>query len=116
MLVNILVVEDDPLVAMMLEDYLDLLGRKTVAVVEDVASALAAIADLQIDAAFVDLHLAGGETSEPIAQALYKKQIPFLVCTGGFVQPATPIYEGRPVLMKPFNFEKIEEGLRALQA
>lgn len=115
MLVNILVVEDDPLVAMMLEDYLDLLGRKTVAVAEDVASALTAIDEFPIDAAFVDLHLAGGETSEPIAKVLSEKQIPFLVCTGGFTAPAAPVYKGRPVLLKPFNYEKIEEGLRALQ-
>lgn len=115
MLMNILVVEDDPFVAMMIEDYLELLGRKTVAVVEDVAGALSAIADRPIDAAILDVHLAGGETSEPIAAALSAKNIPFLVCTGGFTAPAAAIYAGRPMLIKPFNFERIDEGLRALQ-
>lgn len=115
MLMNILVVEDDPFVAMMIEDYLELLGRKTVAVVEDVAGALSAIADRPIDAAILDVHLAGGETSEPIAAALSEKNIPFLVCTGGFTTPAAAIYADRPLLIKPFNFERIDEGLRALQ-
>jgi CheY-like chemotaxis protein len=115
MLVNILVVEDDPLVAMMLEDYLELLGRNTVAVVENVAGALAAIADRPIDAAILDVHLSGGETSEPIAAALSTKNIPFLVCTGGFTAPAAAIYASRPLLIKPFNFERIDEGLRALE-
>lgn len=114
MLVNILLVEDDPLVSLMLEDYLEILGRVTVAVAEDVASALVAITDRTIDAAIVDIHLAGGETSEPVAAALIERNIPFLVCTGGFAAPADPIYDGRPLLLKPFSFKSIEDGLNAL--
>ncbi len=87
MLVNILVVEDDPFVAMMIEDYLELLGCKTVAVVEDVAGALSVIAERSVDAAILDVHLADGETSEPVAAALSARNIPFLVCTGALPLP-----------------------------
>lgn len=75
----IFIVEDDPLVAMMLENYLDAIERQTVGCAEDVASALAAIAELSFDAAIVDLHLAGGETSERVAAALKAANIPFIM-------------------------------------
>lgn len=116
MLVDILIVEDDPLVAMMLEDYLELLGRRTVGVTETVESALSAIAERSIDAAIVDIHLANGETSEPIAAVLNERSIPFLVCTGGFVAPVARIFATRPLLLKPFSLNSIEEALAALQA
>lgn len=113
MLNRILIVEDDPLVAMMLEGYLEALDRETAGSAEDVAGALAKIADREFDAAIIDVHLANGETSEPIAAALKAAQIPFIICTGSGVN-ADPSYAGAPFLAKPVSLASLEEALSSL--
>lgn len=107
---RILIVEDDPLVAMMLEGYLDALGRETVGCAEDIASALAQIGARSFDAAIVDVHLANAETSEPVAAALKSEKIPFLVTTGSGVI-SDPAYAGAPFLAKPFTIASLEAAL-----
>lgn len=109
----IFIVEDDPLVAMMLENYLDAIERQTVGCAEDVASALAGIAELTFDAAIVDVHLAGGETSEPVAAALKAAKIPFIMTTGSGIS-SDPAYEGAPFLAKPFTLANLEAALSQL--
>ena len=109
----IFIVEDDPLVAMMLENYLDAIERQTVGCAEDVAGALAAIAELSFDAAIVDLHLAGGETSERVAAALKAANIPFIMTTGSGVS-SDAAYDGTPFLLKPFTLASLEAALSEL--
>lgn len=111
---RILIVEDDPLVAMMLEGYLDALGMETVGCVEDVAGALARVATAQFDAAIVDIHLASGETSGPVAAALNAANIPFLLTTGSGLGDE-PAYAGAPFLAKPFTLASLEAALGDLR-
>ena len=80
---RILVVEDEPLIAMMLEDYLDILGRKVAGVADSVSTALPLVAAGGIDAAIVDVNLNGGEKCWPVADALAAAGVPFVVATGG---------------------------------
>src|SRR3546814_7767614 len=58
---RILIVEDEPLIAMMLEDFLDALDYKAVAVVDTIAAALVKVAEGEIDATILDVNLRGGE-------------------------------------------------------
>lgn len=111
---KILIVEDDPLVAMMLEDFLEALGRVSAGVVDRVAAALAAIEQGDMGCAIVDVHLGNGETAEPVADALTARNIPFVVATGGFIAPPSPALAGRPTLLKPFNFETLSHALAQL--
>jgi CheY-like chemotaxis protein len=115
MLSRILIVEDDPLVAMMLEGYLEALDRETAGSAEDVAGALAAVAECKFDAAIIDVHLANGETSEPVAAALKAADIPFIICTGSGVN-ADPSYAGAPFLTKPVTLTRLEEALSSLSS
>ena len=80
---KILIVEDEPLIAMMLEDFLDALDRLVAGTVDSVASALELVEAGGIDAAIMDVNLRGGETSWPIADALAARGIPFVLATGG---------------------------------
>ena len=113
MTIRILIVEDDPLVAMMLEGYLDALDLQTVACVESVDGALACIREAAFDVAIVDVHLASGETSGPVAMALKAANLPFIVTTGsGAIDDAA--YEGAPLLAKPFSLASLEETLERL--
>lgn len=110
---RILLVEDDPLVAMMIEGYLEALGHETAASAESVAAALAQIAAGKFDAAILDVHLANGETSEPVAEALRAAGIGFVVATGDR-QAMSPAFTGVPRLPKPFTIASLEAALDSL--
>jgi DNA-binding response OmpR family regulator len=110
---RILIVEDDPLISMMIEDFLEILGKESAGVTQTVAGALEHIARGGFDAAIVDVHLANGKTAEPVAAALAAADIPFLVATGGYLG-TDPGWEGRPILSKPFILATLEAALNAL--
>jgi len=107
---RILVVEDDPLVAIMLEGYLDALDRQVVGCAEDIAGALRLIAGQGFEAAIIDVHLANGETSERVAVTLKAANIPFIVTTGSGANEE-PAYVGAPLLTKPFTLSSLEAAL-----
>ena len=64
------IVEDEPLIAMMLEDFLEVLDRRVAGTADSVATALAQVEKGGVEAAILDLNLRGGEKSTPIAEAL----------------------------------------------
>lgn len=109
---RILIVEDEPLIAMMLEDFLEALGREHVATCDSVQSSLATIADEHPDAAIVDINLSGGEKSWPVADDLAARGIPFILSSGG--QETIEGHADRPRLTKPYTMEGVEAALAAL--
>ena len=112
--VRILLVEDEPLIAMMLEDFLDVLDRQVAGSADNVASALALVAAGGFDAAILDVNLRGGEKSWPIADALAARGTPFLLATGGSDDMVAPQHKDRPVLQKPFTMDGVQKALDAL--
>lgn len=110
----ILVVEDEPLIAMMIEDFLDILGKKLIGPVDCVADGLAAISRGGIDAAILDVNLRDGETSEAIADALTAAGVPFVFASGGSGEGMADRFRDRPVLPKPFTMDGVEQALAAL--
>ncbi|HEV2567697.1 hypothetical protein [Sphingomonas sp.] len=66
----ILIVEDEPLISMMLEDFLDALGYRLAGCVDRVDDALDHVARGGFSAALLDVNLRDGETSWPVADAL----------------------------------------------
>lgn len=110
---TILVVEDEPLIAMMLEDFLDSLGHTVVGTVETVAAALARIDEGGFDVAIVDVHLKDGEKVWPVADRLAAAGFPFVLATGGHVEPPPAQYAAVPVLSKPYTIDAIEPALSA---
>ena len=111
---NILIVEDEPLIAMMLEDFLDILDRSVAGVADSVSSAMTLLDAGGIDGAILDLNLRGGETSVPIATALAERNIPFVFATGGGVESVDKDFRDRPRLQKPFTMDGVEKALNAL--
>jgi CheY-like chemotaxis protein len=111
---RILIVEDDPLVAMMLEDALGALGHDIVGDAGDIATALGHIAEGGFDAAIVDVYLETGLPCDAVAEALAARSIPFLVATGGFVGQPGPCWNDRPILAKPFTLDSLEAALSGL--
>ena len=101
---RVLLVEDEALVAMLLEDMLSDHGCEIVATAPRVAEALAYVrdADLKIDLAILDLNLAG-ENTFPVAQALKDRGTPFVFATGYGAGGLPPEWRDRPTLQKPFT-------------
>lgn len=111
---RILIVEDEPLISMMLEDFLDALDRQVAGIADNVAEALALIEAGGIDAAILDVNLRAGETSWPIADALATAGIPFLLATGGSGDTIAEAHRDRPVLSKPFTLNSVGIALDGL--
>ena len=111
---HILIVEDEPLIAMMLEDFLDVLGKQLAGSVDNVAEALALIEAGGIDAAILDVNLRGGEKSFPIADALARIDVPFVFASGGSGEAIVEEHRERPRLAKPFTMDGVAKALEAL--
>ena len=108
---RILIVEDEPLISMMLEDFLDILDREVAGTADNVASALEVIDGGGVDAAILDVNLRAGEQSWPIAERLAGKGIPFILATGGAGDMIAEPFRDRPVLSKPFTMDGVEKAL-----
>ena len=111
---RILVVEDEPLIAMMLEDFLDMLGHEVAGTADTVGDALARVEAGGVDAAILDVNLRGGEKSWPIADALAGEGIPFILATGGTNDTIAEDHRERPTLSKPFTMDGVKQALASL--
>jgi CheY-like chemotaxis protein len=109
---KVLVVEDEPLVAMMVEDMLMELGCTVVGPAMQLAEGLRLAEAADFDAAVLDINL-NGARSFPIADLLKERGIPFLFATG---YGGGEALEGRqdPVIQKPYQMERLAEMLGTL--
>ncbi|MCC4602611.1 response regulator [Xanthomonas campestris pv. badrii] len=114
MSMRVLLVEDESLVAMLLEDCLVELGYDIAATVGDVDAALAVVQQGNLDLAVLDVNL-GGTLSFPIAEALDARGVPYLFVTG-YAQSGIPEkFRHRHGLQKPFQFRDLQNALSALE-
>lgn len=111
---RVLVVEDESLVAMMVEDCLIELGYEVAAVAPDVDAALAALQVGGIDCAMLDVNL-GGTPSFPIAEALEARGIPYMFVTGYDGTAIPPNFRARHGLQKPFRMRELQQAMAGLQ-
>ncbi len=112
---RVLVVEDEALVAMLVEDALTDAGAEVLGPVRSVAEAMAALARDRPDAAVLDLNL-DGMPSTPVADALAAAGIPFVVATGYGVEGLPPGHAGVRVLAKPYDPLALTRAIAALWA
>ena len=109
---RILVVEDEAMVSMMLEDMLEDLGCAVVGPAASVAAGLALARTAEVDAAVLDVNLAG-DKAFPIADVLAERGIPFVYATG-YGRAGLRAEDGdRPVVQKPYSLQDLERNLRA---
>jgi CheY-like chemotaxis protein len=109
---RLLIVEDEALVAMMLEDMLESLGCVVVEVAGSVTRGLALAGDagIDLDAAVLDVNL-GGEKVYPVAEMLTANGVPFIFSTGYGLAGIAPGFAGVPALAKPFRPQALEAAL-----
>jgi CheY-like chemotaxis protein len=109
---RILVVEDETMVAMLLEDILEELGCTVIGPAVRVTEALEMLEAEPVDGALLDVNLLG-ETSYRIADALAQRDCPFVFTTGYGAAGLDEAYRDRPVLQKPFTRDRLAETLAA---
>ena len=109
---SILIVEDEPLIAMMLEDFLDSLGHKVRGTCDNVQCALDEVEKGGFDLAILDVNLKG-ESVWPVASRLREKNVPFVIATGGHVDPPPAEFANVPVIEKPYTVDRVTPALEA---
>lgn len=107
---RILLVEDEVLVAMLIEDMIDGMGLQHVATASRLDQALELVQNLEFDAAILDVNLAG-KRSFPIADILKERGIPFVFATGYGQDGIVEDHRNVPVLGKPFRRQDLERIL-----
>ncbi|WP_346015868.1 response regulator [Bradyrhizobium sp. 180] len=111
--VRVLLVEDEGLVALMIEDMLEELGLKVVASAAQVKKACELATTASFDLALLDVNLAG-EFVFPVARILRGRRIPFLFSTGYGGPPPEEEFRNAPAIGKPFSADQLNEKLRTL--
>ena len=112
---SILIVEDEPLIAMMLEDFLLSLGHEVRATCDSVGEALKAVQAGDFDLAILDVNLKG-ESVWPVAAELRGRDIPFILASGGHVDPPPAEFASVPMIDKPYTIDRVTPALEAALA
>ncbi|HEY2895205.1 MAG TPA: response regulator [Pirellulales bacterium] len=110
---SILVVEDEGLVAMLIEDMLMEMGHVVAAVVAHMPDGVDLARDGKFDLAIIDVNL-DGQPSYPIAEILRRRGIPFIFATGYGAKGLDAEFVGTPTLAKPFASADLEKLLLRL--
>jgi CheY-like chemotaxis protein len=112
---RVLVVDDERLIALYDQDLLEGWGCTVLGPASSVAEALELLEADPPDAAVLDFDL-GGESSEPIAEALRKVNRPFVVTTGYERHHLGPCTAGARMLGKPVDAEALRSALTEMLA
>ena len=107
---RVLVVEDEPLVAMLAEEMLTDLGHRAAAIKHGLKDGLAAVEADAFDLVFLDVNL-GGSLSFPIADAAAERGVPVLFVTG-FGREHMERLAGECVLQKPYSTTDLQLAIR----
>lgn len=105
---RVLVVEDEPLVAILVEEVMDRAGA-TALVVRDVPQALKALAEGEFDVAVVDINLRG-QQSWPVTDALAERGLPFVLATGNADMADARLGSAR-VVAKPYSANQLIQAV-----
>jgi CheY-like chemotaxis protein len=112
---RVLIVEEDPLIAMEITDILEQDGCTVVGTAGSVASALDTARRKKVDLALIDVSL-GAETTEAVAILLSCQAIPFGIVTAYPPCVLPSGMYGHPLVQKPFTPREIKQLARSLSA
>jgi len=108
---RILIVEDEPFIALALEAMLLELGFDVAGSAAQISAALELIGRERIDGAILDVNL-GSQRIDPVADILAARACPFFFTTGYAISGLPARHAGRAVLQKPFGLEQLVTVLR----
>lgn len=113
-LTRVLIVEDEMVVAMLIEDMVSELGYEVSGVASQVDEAISQVERGGFDLAILDVHLNGKQVF-PLADLLLQKDIPFMFATAYGERGIPAVYRQRPVLQKPFSPLELKKALLELR-
>jgi CheY-like chemotaxis protein len=110
---RVLLVEDEPLIALDGEQILRSMGVDEIVWVRSVAEGMQRLDTHKFDVAFLDLRL-GMESSIPLARRLADLNVPFGFITGFHDDAIPPEFKNRPIVPKPFMPRQLSDLLLQL--
>lgn len=104
---RVLLVEDEVMIALMLEDILADLGCEVIGPVSRIAAAKTMIETERVDCALLDINL-HGQPVYPLVDLLAERAVPFGFVTGYGSGGVDKQFRRHLVLHKPFNSDELE--------
>lgn len=111
---RILIIEDEPMIALDLKDLLEDAGFDIVGVAGKLDTAMELIASTAFDAAIVDANL-GGVSSSPAAIALADRRVPFIVLSGYSLAQQDAAFPKALFIQKPCRPAQLINALKAIR-
>ncbi len=108
---KVFVVEDEPMVSMLIEDLLSDIGCEVVATASRFNEVLEKAESIAFDVAILDVNLNGQHTI-PIAEEFARRDLRFLFATGYAVPLVPESLQNVPVLHKPFRHDDLARAIR----
>jgi CheY-like chemotaxis protein len=112
---RILIVEDEMMIAMMVEDFLSDLGWHALGVACTLEKALEMARNADFEAALLDVNLNGRDTFD-VADILIERNIPFVFATGYGAQGIAQRSRAVPTLAKPYQLDDLDGALQQAMA
>jgi CheY-like chemotaxis protein len=109
---RILVIEDESMVTMLLQDFLEDIGCEVAGIASRLKEAREKIDTLAFDVAILDVNLNGDQTF-PLAEVLLARGQPIVFATGYGAATLPPRLRALPVLQKPFQQDDLVRALRS---
>ena len=110
---RVLIVEDEAMIAMLVEDMVLDFGSEVVGPVANMTDAINLARSAELDTAILDINV-GGSVIFPVADILIERGIPFIFATGYGSVGLPPRFHNSPTLPKPFSYQSLAEALRAV--
>jgi len=101
-----LVVEDEPLIGMMIADHLAEFNFKVLGPFQRIDEAFSAVNERELDVALLDINL-GGTLVYPIASRLREMNVPFIFISGYAADGVDDRFAGTPLLQKPVDKQQL---------
>jgi CheY-like chemotaxis protein len=110
---KVLIIEDESIVAMMIEDLIVDMGHEVVGIAGRLEQAQRLAEELTVDFAIVDVNL-NGQHTYPVAETLKARGVPFVFATGYGAQGLKDEWKQSPVLQKPFQPDELTRAIDTL--
>lgn len=105
-----LVVEDEPMIVLIIEEILDSLGFAVVGPASELDDAVRLAREESFHAAILDVTICGGEVF-PVAKILQERGIPFILTTGHNKSVVPGPFRDCKCLRKPYTPAQLEDAL-----
>lgn len=110
---RVLIVEDEPMIAMVVEDSIEMLGFQVVGPTAQLEEALALATAGDFDCAILDVNIRGGNSYD-VADLLLARGCPFVLATGYSDWSIPQHLVGEKRLTKPYSSRQLEDELRLM--